>query len=514
MSILRLKVRSLATLLGLALTIAGCGGRSVVDTITITADHASISAGQTVQLHATDSNNLGQSTDVTAKVTWASSNAPVATVSTSGLLSGLTAGSANISASLGGKTGLFPVTIAAPVVTGIRLTPATASLYTGGTQQYTATATYQNNTTGDVSASVVWSATPATMATISKTGLLTAIAPGTYSVNATLGTQSAAASGTITDAPLTGIVISPPGASIPGGTTQQFTATGSYADKSTRDITGMVTWSSSNPAVLAINAAGLGTAGASSTATVVAVTAQLGAVTATANATVTASVSLTQLYVEPTSSSIATGTAERHTAVANYSDGSTRDVSAQVTWSVNGSTPGTGAPSPAAARAVHANADSGSGVATIAQTGIDHAIAPGSAMVQASLGGKTALSTVLVTSATLVSLTASSSTPYFPAGTMQPIILSGTFSDGTSQDLSLSAVWTSSNPAVATIGSDTGIVNGIGSGTSVFTATLGGKTATQTLTVLPRTLVSLTTRIQSTVAPVGPTQSLSVFGTY
>jgi len=59
---------------------------------------------------------------------------------------------------------------------------------------------------------------------------------------------------------LTSIAVTAPNSSIPKGTTQQFTATGSYGDNSTADITSQVTWKSSNTAVATVTSTGLATA--------------------------------------------------------------------------------------------------------------------------------------------------------------------------------------------------------------------------------------------------------------
>lgn len=61
---------------------------------------------------------------------------------------------------------------------------------------------------------------------------------------------------TVTSAPatLTSIAVTPTGLSIASGATQQFTATGTYNDSSTQDITSTSTWSSTSTATATINA--------------------------------------------------------------------------------------------------------------------------------------------------------------------------------------------------------------------------------------------------------------------
>ena len=52
----------------------------------------------------------------------------------------------------------------------------------------------------------------------------------------------------LTSAGLVSIAVTPANPSIALGTNQQFTATGTYTDGSTLNLTGSVTWSSSAPA--------------------------------------------------------------------------------------------------------------------------------------------------------------------------------------------------------------------------------------------------------------------------
>jgi len=62
---------------------------------------------------------------------------------------------------------------------------------------------------------------------------------------------------------LVAITISPNNPTIQPGKTQQFTATGTFGDNSTKDLSSSVTWSSSNANAATINSAGLATAGTS-----------------------------------------------------------------------------------------------------------------------------------------------------------------------------------------------------------------------------------------------------------
>src|SRR6185437_3760683 len=67
---------------------------------------------------------------------------------------------------------------------------------------------------------------------------------------------------------LASISISPSSPTLQTGTTQQFTATGSFSDNSTQNLTSTATWSSSNAAVATISTAGVASALAAGTSTI------------------------------------------------------------------------------------------------------------------------------------------------------------------------------------------------------------------------------------------------------
>ena len=158
-------------------------------------------------------------------------------------------------------------------ITALAVAPQNASVQPGVTQQYTATATYGNNTTADVTSQVSWSTTPTNIATINSSGLLTAGALGTATVKAQSGSVIASTSVTVIQKQVTSVTISPLTQTLSlslGPTTVQFTATATYADGTTANVTSIATWSSLPSSVASISSTGLATAGAIGTASVTA----------------------------------------------------------------------------------------------------------------------------------------------------------------------------------------------------------------------------------------------------
>jgi uncharacterized repeat protein (TIGR02543 family) len=112
-------------------------------------------------------------------VTWSSSKPSVATVSSAGLVTAIAAGTANIIVKTedGNKTDTCTVTVSAAsvVVVSVSLDKVTATLTEGQTEQLTATINPSNATNQNV----MWSSNAQSIATVSNTGMITAVAKGT-----------------------------------------------------------------------------------------------------------------------------------------------------------------------------------------------------------------------------------------------------------------------------------------------------------------------------------------------
>lgn len=80
----------------------------------------------------------------------------------------------------------------------ITVTPATPSIKTGGTQQFTATGLYSNGSTANISSSVTWSSSATGVATVSAAGLASGVSAGTATITATSGLISASTTLSVT----------------------------------------------------------------------------------------------------------------------------------------------------------------------------------------------------------------------------------------------------------------------------------------------------------------------------
>ncbi|MGA7158406.1 MAG: Ig-like domain-containing protein [Acidobacteriaceae bacterium] len=209
----------------------------------------------------------------------------------------------------------------------IAVSPASASVAAGLTQQYAATGTYSDGSTQSLTSSVTWTSGTGSVATIAATGLATSKTQGTTTITASSGTVSGSQTLTVTTAAVVSIVVSPAGASVAAGLTQQYAAMGTYTDGSTQNITSSVTWTSGTTSVATIAATGLATSKTQGTTTI---TASSGAVSGSQTLTVTAPL-LVSLAVNAVT--VQMGATGQLTATGTYTDGSTQSLTDSVTWS-------------------------------------------------------------------------------------------------------------------------------------------------------------------------------------
>ena len=215
-------------------------GRPIAN-LTVTPNPATVNIGGTQQLTVVASDNTG-TVVATPSLTWESSANAVATVSGTGVVTGVSSGSATITArTSNGITGTTIVTSGRPAT--LTVTPSPLTLQIGGTQQLTVVAKDAGGTIVPAPA-LTWQTTSAAIATVSGTGLVTAVAPGTATItasNASLsisGTISVSVTGNariygqvrnaLTNVPVAGATIRVTRSGNTTPLTQQSAADGSY----------------------------------------------------------------------------------------------------------------------------------------------------------------------------------------------------------------------------------------------------------------------------------------------
>ena len=158
-----------------------------VASVTVTLNASSLTVGQSTQAAAVAKDANGNVLSGLT-VTWSASAPTIASVTSQGTVTALAAGTSNIVATVGGKSGSATETVAAPVQTpaSVQITAPTTSITTGNTLQLGATVKDSAGQTM-TGASVSWSSGNTSVATVSSSGMVTGVAAGTATITATSG---------------------------------------------------------------------------------------------------------------------------------------------------------------------------------------------------------------------------------------------------------------------------------------------------------------------------------------
>jgi uncharacterized protein YjdB len=506
-----------ATLNGVTASVPVTITPAVVTSIQVTpkTGTGSLAKGTTIEYVATAIYSDGTHADVTSQVSWSTSDNTKASVSntdgTRGTVTGADVGTASITATYNGISGSSNATVTPATLVRIEVTSAgTGTLYSNNTRDFVATGIYSDGTTQTLTSQVTWASSVEGAATIDNAtnyGRATGVATGTTVISASLNGVSSNTSNnsitlTVETATLTGITVSPSTASKAKGLTQQFTATGTYSNGATGvDITNSVNWSSGDSAKVSMDFGGTkGLAKALDVATDVAIIATKDGVTNnTAKMTVSAAeVVSISISAADGKTSIAKGQTLQYTAIATMTDGTTPDVTSSVTW---GPTSGS----------VSVSNSGTNGLATGNSAG-------GPVNVTASIGGVVSPALPLtVTPAVITSITISTDAGTSIAkGLTKDYVATATFSDLSTQTITNSVTWGSTNTAAVTIdnGTNHGRATGAGVGTTSITAVKDGVTSNAlSLEVTAATIVSIAVSPSTASKAKGLTQQFSASAT-
>jgi uncharacterized protein YjdB len=175
---------------------------------------------------------------------------------------------------------------------------------------------------------------------------------------------------------------------------------------------------------------------------------------------------LTSVSITPSDPSIAVGATQQFKATATYSDGSTKDVTTSSSWSSSDTSEAT----------IQTSGDASPGLAAATKAG--------SPNIQAAFQGLTALTVLDITSNTAqTGLALAQIDPSIAPGATLPLIAVASYVDGSTQTVTTSANWSSSDTSKASVGANTGLVTGVAQGSTTITATLNGFPASTTVTV-------------------------------
>lgn len=351
----------------------------------------------------------------------------------------------------------------------IAVLPENPSINVGSSQSFLAKGTYSDGQTLDITDIVTWDSSNEVIATILARGvanvsggLATALAPGVTQITASLnGITSPTRTLTVyadnNDASLIEITITPEDPNIVLGEGLKFIAKGKYSDNSLKDISSSVTWLSSNEQVADIIAGGFATAKAVGQTQI---TATLSTVTSEPQVLTVINPTLTKIDVTPVNPSINLGQTQQLTATGVFSGNTTQNLTNTVTW-----------------------VSSNQQVAVFGTNGLIITKAIGQTQITASQNGLTSSPQTLTVKTILQSIAITPINPLIGLGGSQEFTAIGTYANNTTQDITNSVTWSSSNQQVAVIETG-GVATAKTLGETEVTASLNGLTsAAQTLSV-------------------------------
>lgn len=249
-------------------------------------------------------------------------------------------------------------------VTGVAVTPTTATVAPGATQQLTAAVSPSTAT----NKTVTWTSSNTAVATVSSSGLVTAVAAGSATITAKTADGAKISTSTITvqsaTVSVSSVSVSPTSTTVNLGGTYQLAATLAPSTATNKNVT----WRSANNSIATVSATGI-VMGVASGNVVITATTEDGAKTSTCNLSVV--VPVTSVTINPATVSLTAGSTQAMTAVINPTTATNKNV----TWTT-----------------------SNGAVATIDNNGTLTAVGEGTATITVVTadGNKTATSTVTV----------------------------------------------------------------------------------------------------------------------
>jgi len=510
--------------------VIGTGGGATLKALALTPTNPSIALTinpqntQTFQVIAQYS--FGNPKDITEQMTWLSLDTTVAKVNSQGVATAIGSGRVVITGTIQDPQTLkiFQVSTiltVVPQLTGITISPASAQISKGTTQQFMATGTYNDGTSPDITSLVTWSSTQSGVAAVSSSpgtqGLARAATPGSTSISASLGTVSSSPSVlTVSSANLVSISVAPAGPTVPLGTSQQLEATGTFDDTTKQDISGNVAWTTVNPhsRVARVSATGVVTGLGLGGETITATDPSSG-INSSSGVTVDESsvaainvlpVGMVMFYGTQTPVPImANGTEQQMRAVAIFKDGSSLDVTGieGIAWS-----------------------STDAAVATIVpETGLLATTGPGPVTITAALGSQQGNTSLNVVTATLQSLVVAPNNAQVALGGFQNVVALATFlaADNITllqQDVSNAATWSvDANAAVSYVNGLQELATGVTTGTASLSASFtvpGGSAvvAVAPLNVSSAQLATISLAPGSAAVPLDGSQQFLAIGNF
>jgi C1A family cysteine protease len=440
----------------------------------------SMPLGMDRQFTATATFTDGETRDITSQCEWYSDNESVAVVSDTGYCASTGTGQTYINARIQNTTlpaaeGSARIDVTSPIITGIEVTPVNPAKPLGLDCRFASTAIYSDGSTYDITGFTEWTSSNEDVAVIDNVtdkGLAQTESIGQTTINASYDEFSDQTVLTVTDSEPESLYITPNPANAPAGYDVQLRAFAVFTDGTEQEVTGDVQWVSEDSNIVTVSnvseSKGLAMARNPGTATVTANWQSFGLSVGVQFETLAGV--LETIKISPENPSAPLGTVVSFTAAGTYSGGTSADITSQVLWETLDTNV-----------ALISNAAGESGKAATLETGFTE--------VKASVGNISDSTVLTVTEAELVSITVLPGQAYILDGSGTQFTAQGKYTDGATVDLTSKVLWTSSNPATASISNaaeSEGLATGLEPGTTQIRASYEGIVSSPAiLNVLP-----------------------------
>lgn len=414
---------SIRVLVAVACTLGACGDSHDDETgPVVSPTSVTIVTGRSATLTATAGDSI-------ANLMWSSSDPSVATVTAGAgfaTVTGVARGHATIDAQLGAGHTSVDVVVVSAVVDRIDVTAARTVIPLGDTQQLAARGHKTDDHSDDLSQTAAWTSQDPAIASVDRHGLVTVHAVGQTAITASQDGATGSIAITVGPSELRGVAVTPDKHTLAKGLTVPLVVNGTFSDGSVLDLTTMATWQTSNATVATVSTAGVVQSLALGSAMI---TAAVNGLTASAEIKVGPPV-LTTIAITPDPLVLLVGADQPLSVTGTWSDGQTRDVTASATWTVAGA------------------------ALTLDAAGSVHAVEEGHVTITADVDGVTA--TLFATVHRPIRLEVA---PVFFVP--PPVVLAQqqrvafrawvVFADLSTEDVTATATWSSSDPAIASV---------------------------------------------------------------
>ncbi|MCP4603545.1 MAG: hypothetical protein GY847_24010 [Proteobacteria bacterium] len=478
---------------------------AALSNIAISPSNPTIPKNNDLQFEATGEYDDGSELSITDQVTWNSASPSVALISNAwganGLASAIGAGTSTIRANLDGIDATTTLTVTEAALVSISVLPNNKIVDLGEDHQFLAMGTFDDGSSIDLTIAVIWTVSNEDVASISNAPsskeLLTSLEGGTATVTAILGSVRGDATISVIEPELIDLTITPVQPSVPVGEIVQFFGIAVYSNNTTQVIGQNADWTSSRTSVGDfISGKDGGTVEALSPGeTIIEVT--YNGFSASTIMTVTNAL-VTHISVTPVGTTLAVGDSRYFQAVALYDNGTSENVTSQVSW---------------------ISSDSSVLALNSAKGGEFVALEPGTVTITATYEGIVGTARVVVEALVIAEVQVWPVVPEVAVG--MPIQFNAVvlYSNFTTMTVTNDATWFSSDSEVAGIenagkSGTIGLTTGISPGDTTISATYEGVTGSTTLTVTGVALDRIQITPFAPTLPVGFNTPLQATGIY